>query len=75
MAEPPDWESAAGGEPVSPRLLPGAYVYHGDGNLHWLAQPCNVLESDNPSIADVTVVFACGCRADVPRNRLVRPTA
>jgi hypothetical protein len=70
---PPDWESPAGGDVVrKPRLSRGAYVYRGGGDVHWLAQPCDVLTSGSPSTEEIVVVFACGCRASVPRDSLGR---
>ena len=66
-----DWESPAGGAPARARLSPCAYIYCGFGSRHWMAQPCDILPSAKHT-DEVDVVFACGCRARVPRDRITR---
>jgi hypothetical protein len=59
-----DWEASAGVcEPAVPRVAPLTYVYHGFGDPHWQGQRCSLLAAEDGLDH---VVFACGCRGDVP---------
>ncbi len=67
-----DWESPAGGESTRPRLARYTYTYRGPGSRHWLAQPCDILSSDNSADSHLHVVFACGCQTRAARDCIMR---
>ncbi len=67
-----DWESPAGGAAERARLQPHGYLYCGSGSRHWLLQPCDILRGGNGTDTRVEVVFACGCRARVAHESLIR---
>ncbi len=66
-----DWESPAGREAAAfARLLPPVFVFHGPGDVHWIGQPCDVIDTPFADPETRTVVLACGCRARVPSSAL-----
>ena len=70
-----DWDSPVGCESAPARLARYAYIYRGPGSRHWLAQPCDILWSDDSHDGRLDVVLACGCQTHVSRDCIVpRPT-
>src|SRR5215470_17225215 len=69
-----DWESPAGrddGSCACARAFSMSAVFIGAGDPHWIGQPCAALEPGCAGDDTPLVVFACGCRARVPRKDLV----
>jgi hypothetical protein len=73
-----DWdyfEPPAGGPLcLEPRSAVPAYVYRGIADLHLFGQPCTLVPTSAEKDDLCRVVFACGCRANVPPSTLDPPS-
>jgi hypothetical protein len=64
--EPP----AGGALCLEPRSAAPTYVYRGIADPHLFGQPCTLMPGSDKHADLLRVVFACGCRANVPASTL-----
>jgi hypothetical protein len=69
-----EWDSfeppAGGPLCLEPRAAAPAYIYCGIADPHLFGQPCTLLPAPAKDDDLRRVVFACGCRANVPASTL-----